>query len=204
MLVRTSRIETRVKFAGSLDVCEFAVGGRAIGAVAAKRHRGVFEVAVGVRAIREESTKLFGLMSRFHSWRGMPSGAFPILACRTIGAWVRNVDRSTFGGCGGLMRKGAIFPRTPKVEVTNIASVVFILATILGLLVGTGVHISVNVFRVRSVSEASLLTGTPRAFDSVGQRALAASLLEGWVDCWRDKAWHQLRHHPGLLFKERH
>lgn len=66
MLVMTGRVQTRVEFAGGLDVCELASFRLAVGSIATDRHAGVLEVAMGVGTIGEESAHGLGLVGRSH------------------------------------------------------------------------------------------------------------------------------------------
>lgn len=62
VLVGAIGIHAGVKFAGGLDVGEFASLGFAVGSVAAERHAGVLEVTELVGAVGEESAHLLGLV----------------------------------------------------------------------------------------------------------------------------------------------
>ena len=62
VLVGARGVETRIELARCLNMRKLAPFGRAICAIPAKRHRGMFEVAVGVGTMREELAQLFGLV----------------------------------------------------------------------------------------------------------------------------------------------
>lgn len=55
-------VHTGVELASGLKVSELAALGRAVSAVATERHAGVFEMAVGVGAVREEATQFLSLV----------------------------------------------------------------------------------------------------------------------------------------------
>lgn len=66
MFVWAGWVQTRVEFAGGLNVCELASLIRTVRSIAADWHAGVLEVAMGVGAIGEEATHGLGLVSGSH------------------------------------------------------------------------------------------------------------------------------------------
>lgn len=66
MFVLAGWVQTRIEFAGGLNVCELASLGRTVRSIAAYRHAGVLEVAMRVGAIGEEATHGLGLVSASH------------------------------------------------------------------------------------------------------------------------------------------
>lgn len=80
VLVRTAGIEARMELAWCWEMCEVAVGGRAISTVATQRHRRVLEGAVWIRTVGEELAQCLGLVCRLYCRGRMASSTLPVFA----------------------------------------------------------------------------------------------------------------------------
>ena len=80
VLIRTRRVQTGVELAWRLNVRELAALHRAVCAVSAEWHVGMFERAMRVLAVRKESTEGFGLVGGFDRRGWMASDTLPVFA----------------------------------------------------------------------------------------------------------------------------
>ena len=211
VLVRTARVETRVEFARCWKVGELAALRGAVGSVATQRHGRVFERAVWVGTVGEELAQGFSLVGHLDGRRRMACSALAVLACCSVRAVVGRVNGCALGSSGGLVSKGTVLARAPKVKATGAVGVVLVVVCVSGLLVGVHVHVVVASATVAALLLLLLLvielSTAALGFDTIEQGTtllLGTILLESWVDCRRHESGHNLGHHPGLFLQQRH
>lgn len=119
MLVDALRVEARVELADNLAVAERAAGDAAVGAVAARRRRGVPEGADWVCAVWVEAALLRGVVGALLRRRRVLADALFVAARRAKGALDVHVDGGAWRHGGGLVHEDAVWAGAGQVEAAD-------------------------------------------------------------------------------------